>query len=58
MQYVSATMRQYVSHVLGLVKPYLPHSILDLLGEGMKSDCREEQFEEFQEQVSEEFEQK
>ena len=52
MQYVSATMRQYMSHVLGLVKPYLPHSILDLLGEGMNPDCEEGQFEEYLLEVS------
>ena len=47
-----ATAHQYVSHVLGLVKSYWPHMILDLLGEGMKSDCSEEQFEEFLVEVS------
>ena len=41
MQYVSATTRQYVSHVLKLVKSYWPHSILDPLGEGMNPDCEE-----------------
>jgi len=41
MRYISATTRQYVSHVLGLVKSYWPHSILDLLGEGMNPDCEE-----------------
>ena len=47
MRYISATTHQYVSHVLGLVKSYWLHSILDLLGEGMNPDCEERQFEEY-----------
>ena len=47
LQYVSATTRQYVSHVLGLVKSYWPQTPLDPLGEGMKSDCSEEQFDQY-----------
>jgi hypothetical protein len=45
LQYVSVTTRQYVSHVLGLVKSYWPHTPLDSLGEGVKSDCSEETFD-------------
>ena len=52
MRYVSATTRQYVSHILGLVKSYWPHTPLDLLGEGMKSDCDEGQFEQYLLEVS------
>ena len=33
-------------------KPYWPHSILDLLGEGMNPDCEEGQFEEYLLEVS------
>ena len=52
MRYISATTHQYVSHVLGLVKSYWLHSILDLLGEGMNPDCEERQFEEYLLEVS------
>ena len=52
LQYVSATTRQYVSHVLGLVKSYWPQTPLDPLGEGMKSDCNEGQFEQYLLEVS------
>jgi hypothetical protein len=52
MRYVSATTHQYVSHVLGLVKSYWPHSILAPLGEGMNPDCEERQFEEYLTEVS------
>ena len=45
LQYVSATTRQYVSHVLGLMKSYWPQTPLDPLGKGMKSDCSLEQFD-------------
>ena len=47
-----ATARQYVSHVLGLVKSYWPQSILDPLGEGMNPDYEERQFEEYLLEVS------
>ena len=38
-RYVSTTTRQYVEHVLGLVKSYWPQTPLDALGKGAKSDC-------------------
>ena len=38
-RYVSTTTRQYVGHVLGLVKSYWPTSHLDALGKGTKADC-------------------
>lgn len=47
-----ATTRQYISHVFGLVKSYWPHTSLDPLGEGMKSDCDEGQFEQYLLEVS------
>ena len=52
LQYVSVTTRQYVSHVLGLVKSYWPQTPLDPLGEGVKSDCSEEQFDQYLFEVS------
>ena len=43
-RYVSTTTRQYVGHVLGLVKSYWQQIPLDALGKGAKSDCTDEQF--------------
>ena len=43
-RYVSTTTRQYVGHVLGLVKSYWPSTPLDALGKGAKSDCTDDQF--------------
>ena len=45
LRYVSETTRQYVGHVLGLVKSYWPHTPLDPLGEGKKFDCSDDQFD-------------
>ena len=36
-RYVSTTTRQYVGHVLGLVKSYWPTTRLDALGKGAKA---------------------
>ena len=52
LQYVSVTTRQYVSHVLGLVKSYWLQTPIDLLGEGVKSNCSEEQFDQYLFEVS------
>ena len=41
-RYVSITTRQYVGHVLGLVKSYWPQTPLDALGKGAKSDYTNE----------------
>ena len=46
-RYVSTTTQQYVGHVLGLVKSYWPQTPLDALGKGAKSDCTDEQFNQF-----------
>ena len=46
-RYVSTTTRQYVGHVLGLVKSYWPTTRLDALGKGAKADCTEDQFREY-----------
>ena len=43
-RYVSTITRQYVGHVLGLVKSYWPTTRLDALGKGAKADCMDEQF--------------
>ena len=51
-RYVFATTRQYVSHVLGLVKSYWPTTRLDVLGKGAKADCTEEQFRQYLEETS------
>ena len=51
-RFVSATTRQYVGHVLGLVKSYWPTTRLDALGKGAKSDCTEEQFRQYLEETS------
>ena len=52
LQYVSVTTRQYVSHVLGLVKSYWPRNPLDPLGEGAKADCSVDQFGHYLEETS------
>ena len=46
-RYVSTTTRQYVGHMLGLVKSYWPTTRLDALGKGAKADCTEEQFRQY-----------
>ena len=50
--YVSTSTRQYVGHVLGLVKSYWPSTRLDALGKGVKADCTEEQFIQYLEETS------
>ena len=52
-RYVSTTIRQYVGHVLGLVKSYWPTTRLDALGKGAKADCTDEQFHQYLEETSE-----
>ena len=51
-RYVSTTTRQYVGHVLGLVKSYWPTTRLYALGKGTKADCMEEQFRQYLEETS------
>ena len=51
-RYVSTITRQYVGHVLGLVKSYWPSTRLDALGKGAKSDCTDEQFHQYVEETS------
>ena len=51
-RYVSTTTRQYVGHILGLVKSYWPTTHLDALGKGARADCTEEQFCQYLEETS------
>ena len=51
-RYVSTTTRQYVEHVLGLVKSYWPSTPLDALGKGAKSDCTDDQFNQYLRETS------
>ena len=51
-RYVSTTTRQYVGHVLGLVKSYRPQTPLDALGKGAKADCTEEKFNQYLQETS------
>ena len=46
-RYVSTTTRQYMGHVLGLVKSYWPRTPLDALGQDAKADCTDEQFNQY-----------
>ena len=39
-------------HVLGLVKSYWPQTPLDALGKGAKSDCTDEQFNQYLQETS------
>jgi hypothetical protein len=51
-RFVSDITRQYVGHVLGLVKSYWPTTRLDALGQGAKADCTEDQFREYLVEIS------
>ena len=46
-RYVFTINRQYVGHVLGLVKSYWPSTRLDALGQGAKADCTDDQFRQY-----------
>ena len=46
-RFVSHITRQYVGHVLGLVKSYWPTTRLDALGRGAKADYTEDQFRQY-----------
>jgi len=49
---VSTTTRQYMGHVLGLVKSYWPLTPLDALGKGAKADCTDEKFNQYLQETS------
>ena len=51
-RYVFTITRQYVGHVLGLVKSYWPTTRLDALGKGARADCTEDQFHQYVEETS------
>ena len=51
-RFVSATTRQYVGHVLGLVKSYWPRTPLDAHGQGAKADYTDEQFHQYLQETS------
>ena len=51
-RFVSATTHKYVGHVLGLVKSYWPSTPLDALGKGAKSDCTDDQFNQYLRETS------
>ena len=51
-RYVSTTTRQYVGHVLGLLKSYWPQTPLDPLGKGAKANCTDEQFDQYLQETS------
>jgi len=51
-RYASTITRQYVGHVLGLVKSYWPTTRLDALGKGARADCAEDQFHQYVEETS------
>ena len=51
-RFVSATTRQYMGHVLGLVKTYWPRTPLDALGQGAKADYTDEQFNQYLQETS------
>jgi len=46
-RFVSTNTRQYVGHVLGLVKSYWPTTRLDALGQGAKAECTDDQFRQY-----------
>ena len=41
-RFVSTITRQYVGHVLGLLKSYWPTTRLDTLGQGAKASCSDD----------------
>ena len=51
-RYVSTTTRQYMGHVLGLVKSYWPQTPLDALGKGAKADYTDEKFNQYLQETS------
>ena len=44
---VSTITRQYVGHILGLMKSYWPTTRLDALGKGAKAGCTDDQFRQY-----------
>ena len=46
-RFVSTITRQYMGHVLGLVKSYWPTTHLDTLGQGAKANCTKDKFRQY-----------
>ena len=46
-RFVSTITRQYVGHILGLMKSYWTSTRLEALGRGAKADCTEDQFRQY-----------
>ena len=46
-RFISTITRQYVGHVLGLMKSYWPTTRLDALGRGAKADCTDDKFRQY-----------
>ena len=46
-RFVSHITRQYVGHVLGLVKSYWPTTRRNALGQGAKASCTDDQFRQY-----------
>ena len=46
-RFISHITRQYVGHIVGLVKSYWPSTRLDALGQGAKADCTDDQFRQY-----------
>ena len=51
-RFVSHITRQYVGHILGLVKSYWPTIRLDALGQVAKADCADDQFRQYLAEIS------
>jgi hypothetical protein len=45
------TTRTYVAHVLGLVKSFWPKAHVEASADGLATDCSEEKFAEYLQQV-------
>ena len=51
-RFVSTITRQYMGHILGLVKSYWPTTRLDALRQGAKADCTDDQFRQYLAEIS------
>jgi hypothetical protein len=49
--FLSETSKQYMAHILGLVKSYWPRVNLTPLGDGLAAGCLDEYFTEYIEEV-------
>ena len=51
-RFISHITRQYVGHVVVLVKSYWPTTRLDALGRRAKADCTDDQFRQYLVEIS------